>query len=72
MERHEYIHKSRKQIFLNNFLGGVAWGIGATVGVSIFFTLLGFILSKLDLVPFIGNFVLKVTTYVMQNNPHFR
>lgn len=70
MEKHEHIHKTRGQIFFNNFLGGVAWGLGATVGVSIFFAILAFLLSKINLIPFVGNFVSGVTTYVLQNNPN--
>lgn len=72
MEKHEQIHKTRREIFWNNFLGGVAWGLGATVGVSIFFAILGFVLSQLDLVPFVGSFVSQVADYVMKNNPHLR
>ena len=70
MERHEEIHKTRKHIFLNNFLGGVAWGLGATVGVSIFFAIFGFLISKVNLIPFVGNFVSGVVTYVLHNNPN--
>lgn len=69
MEKHEEIHKSKKQIFFNNFLGGVAWGLGATVGVSIFFAVLAFILSKINLIPIIGNFITGIIKYVLQNNP---
>lgn len=70
MEKHEQIHKTRLQIFFNNFLGGIAWGLGATVGVSIFFAILAFLLSKINLIPFIGSFVSGVATYVLQNNPN--
>ena len=70
MERHEEIHKSRKHIFFNNFLGGIAWGLGATVGVSIFFAILAFILSKVNVVPVVGNFVSGVLSYILQNNPN--
>ena len=70
MERHEQIHKTRAQIFFNNFLGGIAWGLGATVGVSIFFAILAFLISKIDLIPIVGNFVSGVASYVLQNNPH--
>jgi hypothetical protein len=70
MERHEEIHKSRKHIFFNNFLGGIAWGLGATVGVSIFFAILAFILSKVNVIPVVGNFVSGVLSYILQNNPN--
>ncbi|MCL4417620.1 MAG: DUF5665 domain-containing protein [Patescibacteria group bacterium] len=70
MEKHEQIHKTKKEIFFNNFLGGVAWGLGATVGVSVFFTGLAFLLSKINLIPVVGNFVTGVIGYILQNNPN--
>lgn len=70
MEKHEHIHKTRAQIFFNNFLGGIAWGLGATVGVSIFFAIFGFVLSKINLIPVVGNFVSGVLSYILQNNPN--
>lgn len=68
MERHEIIHKNKKQIIINNFIGGIAWGLGATIGVAIFFTILGFLLSKINWIPFIGDFVTKVNVYVSQKS----
>lgn len=70
MERHEEIHKSRKHIFFNNFLGGIAWGLGATVGVSIFFAILAFLVSKINLIPFVGEFVSNIAVYVLRDNPN--
>ena len=70
MERQEYIHKTRAQIFFNNFLGGIAWGLGATIGISIFFAIVAFLISKVDLIPVVGSFVSKVLGYVLQNNPN--
>lgn len=70
MEKQEHIHKSKKEIFLNNFLGGVAWGLGATVGVSIFFAIMAFLVNKVNLIPFVGNFVTEVIKYILQNNPN--
>jgi hypothetical protein len=70
MEKHEQLHKTRTEIFLNNFLGGIAWGLGATIGVSIFFTIFAFILNKINLIPVVGGFVSDIARYVLQNNPH--
>ena len=70
MEKHEQIHNTKRQIFFNNFLGGVAWGLGATVGVSIFFAILAFLFSKINLIPFVGDFVTGVIGYILQNNPN--
>lgn len=69
MEKYEGVERHLKDTILNNFLGGIAWGLGATVGVSIVIAILGLILKNINLVPFIGNFVSQITNYVLQNNP---
>lgn len=69
MEPYEKIHRNRKQIFIDNFMGGVAWGLGATVGLGIVFAILGFVLGKLNFIPFVGAFVSDIVTFVLQNNP---
>ncbi len=70
MEKYERVGRPFKDIIFNNFLGGIAWGLGATVGVSIVIAILSLILKNIDLVPFVGNFVSQITNYVLQNNPH--
>jgi len=67
-EKHLNIHKSRKQIFTNNFIGGLAWGIGVTLGLSIFVAALAFIGSKINLVPVVGDFVSNVINYILLNS----
>lgn len=67
MEKYEQVHLGKKQIFINNFLGGVAWGIGATIGASLLVSILGIILSQLDFIPIIGAFVSKILEFIEQN-----
>jgi len=69
VEKYEGVKRHFKDIILNNFVGGIAWGLGATVGVSIVIAILSLILKNINLVPFIGNFVSQITNYVLQNNP---
>ncbi|OGH11436.1 MAG: hypothetical protein A3B38_01245 [Candidatus Levybacteria bacterium RIFCSPLOWO2_01_FULL_36_13] len=69
MERHEALHKSKRQIIFNNFIGGIAWGLGATVGLAIVLTILGVIVQNVNLVPFVGNFVADVIKFVLSKNP---
>ena len=57
-----------KQIILNNFIGGIAWGLGATIGLSIVITLLGLLAKNLDLVPVIGTFASEVVDFVLHHN----
>lgn len=69
MERYEQVEKKRKIIFFDNFIGGIAWGIGATVGLALVVTLLGFILKNINLIPFVGNFVAGVIEFIINKNP---
>jgi len=69
MEAHERINRGKQEIFVNNFIGGIAWGLGATVGLAIILTLTGFLLGKIGLVPIIGDFIANVNEYILQNHP---
>jgi hypothetical protein len=70
MEKHEQTNGTRKQIFVNNFLGGIAWALGATFGLALIIAVLSPILKNINLIPFVGNFVAKVIQFVIQNNPN--
>ncbi len=71
MQPYERAEKSKKQIIVNNFLGGVAWGIGATIGLAIFLAIVGFVISKVDLVPVIGNIISAGIQQAVKNSPNF-
>ncbi len=65
MQKYEEVSKkSRKQIFIDNFLGGIAWGFGTTIGFSLVIAVLSFILNKLNFIPFVGDFVNAVIQYL--------
>ncbi len=75
MSRNQPYEKSSltlREIIVNNFVGGIAWGLGVTVGLAILFTILGFFLRQLNIVPFLGNFINDIVEYVMKNNPYLR
>lgn len=57
---------TKKQIFFNNFLGGVAWGIGSALGAAIFVLILGYMFSKINIIPVVGSFVAQVQEVVQQ------
>ena len=68
MQKHdEVLETNRKKIFVNNFIGGVAWGLGSTIAITIFAALLTFILSKLDFVAIVGTFLHKLNQFMMAN-----
>lgn len=64
MDKYDQVKESKKTLIANNLLGGVAWGIGATIGATFLLTLFGFILSKFNTAPFVGEYVSQVSHYV--------
>jgi hypothetical protein len=58
------------EIIFNNFTGGFFWALGATVGLSIFFTLLTLLAKNVNLVPVVGTFVSNVINFILATNPH--
>lgn len=67
-EPHEKIYLSKKRIFMNNFMGGIGWAIGATIGFALLVAILGFIAGQINFIPVIGNFVAEVNTFVEENS----
>ena len=63
---------SKSEIITNNFIGGVSWGIGATVGLSVVLFLLGFLAKEINLVPVVGSFASQVLNYVLATNQNLR
>jgi hypothetical protein len=70
MEKHERANSTRKQIFINNFIGGIAWALGATVGLALIVTILTLILKNISLIPVIGNFIGDIINFIIQKNPN--
>jgi hypothetical protein len=60
------VYKSRKDLIVDNFLGGIAWGVGSAVGALFLLSLLSYILTKLQYVPFVGE-VVKTIGEQIQN-----
>jgi hypothetical protein len=61
---------TKGEIIINNFLGGIAWALGATVGLSFIFILLGIIAKEVNFVPVVGSFVSQVINYILVTNPN--
>ena len=70
MERYERVDKKRKTIFIDNFIGGIAWALGATVGLSIIVAVLTIILKNSNVIPYVGNFVAGIIQFVITKNPN--
>lgn len=70
MEKHEEVsRKPVKKIIVDNFIGGVAWGLGVTIGAAIIVALGGFILSQINLIPVVGELVREISEYVQNTSP---
>ncbi len=67
MENYEGVKGNLKRIAINNFVGGIAWALGATVGIALIIFLLGFLSAHVNIIPFIGKFATDVTKFVLTN-----
>jgi len=61
---------SFRQILWNNFLAGIAWALGATIGLSIIFALFGLLSKNVDFIPIVGSFISDVIDFIIQTNPN--
>lgn len=59
-----------KEIIFNNFVGGMFWALGATIGLSIIFTALTLIAKHVNLVPVVGSFVSDIINFIFAHNPN--
>ena len=59
-------------MLLNNFLGGIAWGLGATIGLSVVLALLALILNNVNLVPLVGGFLSEVLDFMVKHNQNLK
>ena len=66
-DHHYDIHRSRKKMLLDNFIGGIAWGFGTVIGGTLIILLIGYILSKVELIPILGDWVHAVTVEVQKH-----
>jgi hypothetical protein len=57
------------EIISSNFIGGIAWALGATIGLALIFTILGLIAKNINLVPIVGTFASQVIDFILATNP---
>lgn len=66
MERYEKVEEtSKRKIIVNNFIGGLFFALGSTVGLAIVIALLTFVLSKVNLIPFIGSYLAELNRFIV-------
>lgn len=57
-EKFDYVNKKdRRQIFVDNLIGGLAWGVGSIIGATIIVGVLGFFIARSRQVPIVGDAV---------------
>lgn len=49
--------KSRKKVMFDNFLGGIAWGVGSLIGATVVIGVLGWIIVTTRNIPLLGSIV---------------
>jgi hypothetical protein len=57
---------SRKQIVINNFIGGLAWACGTLVGLALLVTIAGFILQRIDFNSILGEWLGGIIKQALQ------
>lgn len=60
---------NRRRIAWVSFSSGVLNGLGAVIGATLVLALLLYILSRLEVVPYIGRFVSEIVKIVQQQKP---
>lgn len=66
MSSEDRLHHAMTRGFLIGIAGGVGSVIGATAGIAILVALL----TKIDFIPFVGDFVRQITLYVSARGVH--
>ena len=60
--------KTRGKMIMDNFLGGISWALGVWIGATLFIAIIVFVLSKVNYIPIVGDFMVDILNYVGQNS----
>lgn len=67
--KHSQVDRGFGKMIFNNFAGGVAWGVGVTIGASFLLAVLGYFASNIGIVPVIGKFIQDILVFLSENSP---
>lgn len=67
MEPAEKVYRSKRDIVINNFLGGISWSLGTLIGASVILAIFGYFLSQINLVPIIGEWLSQIVGEAQKN-----
>lgn len=58
------IFLTRREVVVNNFLGGLAWGFGSALGATVVIAIGVWLLGLLGAVPFLGTVITDIISNV--------
>ena len=58
------VQVNQKRALVNSFVAGMLFGVGSAVGATFVFGLIIFMLSQLNTVPFIGQYISNIIDYL--------
>lgn len=61
------VSASNKKKFVSGLFSGLGYGVGLTLGTSLFFIIVGIVVSKIDLEPILGKFLADVVKAAQPN-----
>ena len=71
MEPVKEVYRPLRKMLRDNFLGGIAWGLGITVGMGVLVAILSLVISRIDFVPIIGQLLKDLMPYLQPpGNPY--
>jgi len=59
--------KTLRRIFIENLIAGIGWALGLFLGTTVLVGLIGLVLSRVQTIPVIGNFIYNVTQEIEKN-----
>jgi hypothetical protein len=70
--RHDLVNRGKREIFMNNLIGGMAWAFGAIIGTALLLFILGLIAQNVNFIPIVGEFVSGIIDYVINTNQNLK
>lgn len=58
------VYLSKRHVLFRGFLYGVAYGMGATLGIALLLVLFGVIVHQLGGLPFIGQYLIDINQHI--------
>lgn len=55
--RYTHYLKNKKQIMVNNFIGGLSWALGSVVGLAVIAAIVGLVLNFVDFKLILGEWL---------------